>query len=620
MGPELHQICQGSFLPEEQAKYLEHWANQLEDQKVDENRLQIDCIHRGEVVDKLKCPSCQGGPKPVHSCNIHGRCVMTPNNTSRGAKLNDCFNCEDAEGVQEPPPALSITMCAVQDWSGAWATISAILMYHSEILDDIEILVGDNDPETPEGKQLEAFCRNTPKVRYFKITDVKGSSLPKDRIIRKSRAPYFLHLDSHVMVVPGAIKQLMDYFNDNPDTQDLLMGPILHRPPGTLGHTHQDLEWRGQALGIWARDERGVEVENDPFEIPQQGTGLMAGRVDAWQGYNENFKGYGGNETLLMERYRQDGHKVLCMPFLRWAHRFDGPHVKKPYNHDWSSRYRNYAITFGELGWSRKELNDHYEKTWGSPAKLKKAEGSFLEEFPLVQCVIDEFDQEKVDIFLRQDYPNKKLRIRDADYPLLDNRQITNVTVEREWDWSPKSDERSIISSWLPTYDELLEVIKNEKYNPSGAIFSQLFNAIRSLVTNQSKTLEFGSGLSTLLFDRIGSEHTALESDIKFYEKLSTKINHDSLILSSLNASGFYEFDEYDGPYDLILVDGPLSTKGHRHMTLSILPHIIRRETVILVDDTHRPADRELAVRISDSLGKQHTIVQDGIKSFAVIK
>ena len=100
--------------------------------------------------------------------------------------------------------------------------------------------------------------------------------------------------------------------------------------------------------GTWQTDKRGINKDNPPFDIPSQGCGLMVCRKDAWVGFNPAFRGFGGEEGYIHEKFRQAGGRTVCFPFVRWNHRFGRPNgIKYPLNYD--DRIRNYYLGFQEL-------------------------------------------------------------------------------------------------------------------------------------------------------------------------------------------------------------------------------------------------------------------------------
>ena len=68
---------------------------------------------------------------------------------------------------------------------------------------------------------------------------------------------------------------------------------------------------------------------------------------------------FGGEEGYIHEKFRQAGHRTLCLPFLRWLHRFPRPHGA-PYRLSWEDRIRNYVIGFAELGLPLAEMEKHF--------------------------------------------------------------------------------------------------------------------------------------------------------------------------------------------------------------------------------------------------------------------
>ncbi|HJN93287.1 MAG TPA: glycosyltransferase family 25 protein, partial [Dehalococcoidia bacterium] len=122
---------------------------------------------------------------------------------------------------------------------------------------------------------------------------------------------------------------------------------------------HFDPVWRAGMFGVWATDERGVDPTHEPFEIPMQGLGLFACRRDAWLGFSSRFRGFGGEEGYIHEKFRQAGRRTLCLPFLRWMHRFNRPFGTR-YPINWEDRVRNYFIGHRETGVSTAALEEHF--------------------------------------------------------------------------------------------------------------------------------------------------------------------------------------------------------------------------------------------------------------------
>jgi hypothetical protein len=98
-----------------------------------------------------------------------------------------------------------------------------------------------------------------------------------------------------------------------------------------------------------------------------QGMGLFACRKDAWLGFNPRFVGFASEEGYIHEKYRQQGRRTLCLPFLRWIHRFARPNGV-PYTNRYEDRLRNYIIGFRELGWNDEPITRHFREVMGDEA------------------------------------------------------------------------------------------------------------------------------------------------------------------------------------------------------------------------------------------------------------
>jgi Glycosyl transferase family 2/Glycosyltransferase family 25 (LPS biosynthesis protein) len=242
---------------------------------------------------------------------------------------------------------LSIGMATYDDYDGVYFTVMAIRLYHPEVAADTEIIVVDNHPGGSCAEALKGLESWVPGYRYIPFDRVRGTAA-RDLVFREATGEFVLCMDSHVMLAPGALRQLMDYFQANPGTPDLLQGPLLYDDLRTLS-THMDRTWSTGMYGVWGSDGRAQDPAAPPFEIPMQGLGVFACRKAAWPGFNPRLKGFGGEEGYIQEKFRRAGGRALCLPFLRWLHRFGRP-GGVPYENTWEDRIRNYFIIADELG------------------------------------------------------------------------------------------------------------------------------------------------------------------------------------------------------------------------------------------------------------------------------
>jgi hypothetical protein len=118
---------------------------------------------------------------------------------------------------------LTIGMATYRDFHGVYYTVQALRLYQD--LEDCEILVVDNFgcPHTA------GFCEGwNGCARYVRATEAQGTAAPRDRVFREALGKAVLCIDSHVLLAPGVIKRLKDWFARRPRSNDLLQGPLLY--------------------------------------------------------------------------------------------------------------------------------------------------------------------------------------------------------------------------------------------------------------------------------------------------------------------------------------------------------------------------------------------------------
>lgn len=254
---------------------------------------------------------------------------------------------------------LTIGMATYDDFDGVFFSTQAIFMYHKEILPYVEIIIVDNNPDSKEGKETKEYAAQI-GATYIPFKDYSATTV-KGMVFENANTPYVLCMDSHVLVEPGSLMKLLMYYQCNENTVDLLQGPMLSEDPKQPEvWTHLDLKWNSQMFGTWAMDERGKNPDGQPFEIPMQGMGLFSCRKEAWVGFNRAFRGFGGEEWYMHQKFRQRGGRTLCLPFLRWSHRFRRPNGT-PYKVCLDDKIRNYYIGFMELGLDTDDITNYFE-------------------------------------------------------------------------------------------------------------------------------------------------------------------------------------------------------------------------------------------------------------------
>jgi hypothetical protein len=170
-----------------------------------------------------------------------------------------------------------------------------------------------------------------------------------------------------------------------------------------------------------------------------QGLGAFSCRKSAWPGFNPAFRGFGGEEGYIHEKFRRAGGRCLCLPWFRWMHRFGRPRGV-PYPLTIEDKLRNYVLGHAELGLDLGPVLGHFTEHLApdrvfavaaealrdgpgaslaiTPAVASAPEVSRPRDFPLVSCICLTYNrpptyqhllEEAIESFLRQDYPNKEL-------------------------------------------------------------------------------------------------------------------------------------------------------------------------------------------------------------------
>ena len=275
------------------------------------------------------------------------------------------------------------------------------------------------------------------KFTYVPLDQPRGTALAKNKVFEAASAPLVLCVDSHVLLWPGALSRLIRWFDANPQFNGMVQGPLVYDGLSTFS-THFHDEWGTDAMwGTWASawrhkpcgtllaprplpggkvgfydvtpgmvsrtscpgcgaplpaaldwfrheesltaaglEEVSRDLDADPFEIPACGMGCFAARKSDWLWYNANFRGFGGEEWYIHTKYRKAGRKTLCLPFMRWLHRFG--RVSVPYALPWYDKARNYVIGHTELGLSL----DPVHKAFVEGGKLPQDQWGMLVDNP----------------------------------------------------------------------------------------------------------------------------------------------------------------------------------------------------------------------------------------------
>jgi hypothetical protein len=175
-----------------------------------------------------------------------------------------------------PPRLLTVGIATYDDFDGLYFTIQAIRMFHPEVADEIDFLVIDNHPDGPQGDRIRNLRRWIPNLRYVPCPRPQSTAV-RDLLFRETTSEFVLCVDSHVLLVAGALAELVAYLRAHRDTTDLLQGPLLYDDLKSIA-THCVPGWFGGMYGgAWAGDARAI-MPGAPFEISLHGLGVLACR------------------------------------------------------------------------------------------------------------------------------------------------------------------------------------------------------------------------------------------------------------------------------------------------------------------------------------------------------
>lgn len=246
---------------------------------------------------------------------------------------------------------LTIGMATYNDFNGVYFTLQALKAYHD--LEDVELLVVDTKPELCN--ETKSTCENA-GAKYIHAPDKGGTSQSRNHVFEMASGKFVMCIDCHVLLFKDSIKKLKEYLKGNENSKDIIQGPLLYDDQ-KFESSHFAPGWNCNMYGTWGTDVRlskGIE-----FEIPMQGLGLFCMRKDVWPTFNKHFKGFGGEEGYIQEKVRQNGGKAICLPFLKWMHRFGRPDGV-PYPLDISDRIFNYIVGWTEIGWNHEEVINYF--------------------------------------------------------------------------------------------------------------------------------------------------------------------------------------------------------------------------------------------------------------------
>ena len=77
-------------------------------------------------------------------------------------------------------------MATFDDYHGVYFSIQALRMYHPEIMDETEIIIIDNNPDSAHGKDCANLRGHCPNLKYIPFTEYK-STVEEIKFLNKLR-------------------------------------------------------------------------------------------------------------------------------------------------------------------------------------------------------------------------------------------------------------------------------------------------------------------------------------------------------------------------------------------------------------------------------------------------
>lgn len=196
--------------------------------------------------------------------------------------------------------SLSIGMATYDDYHGCYFTLKALRLYHQF---DGELIVVDNNPSSRHGSMLKDLCMKL-DVKYVPFSDVEGTTQSRNKVFEVATSNFVMCIDSHVLLIPNAVKLTKEYLTLFSKSNDLYAGPMLL--DGGWHYTQFDLRWRGQMWGVWGT--AWITSEGNLFTV-QEAPGGAAGFYELDSKMSPaNFPElkfqipFAGHQTYLLER------------------------------------------------------------------------------------------------------------------------------------------------------------------------------------------------------------------------------------------------------------------------------------------------------------------------------
>lgn len=248
---------------------------------------------------------------------------------------------------------LTLGMAVAEDFDGVRMTVQSAKINAAEAGVSLDqIIVVNNRPDSRHGKDTEDFMAKVgPEALHIPFKDYESTAV-REQVFRHSASEWTVCVDSHVILYPQFFRSLRRFTEENPYSLDIVHGPMILDDLRRM-HSEWKPKWRHEMWGIWFDNPLTDDPNGEPYEDWGCGLGAFACRTKAWPGFNPLFRGFGGEEGYIHEKFRRRHGRSMCVPGMRWWHRFGQAAMEgqpeRPVVAHKNHKIRNYILGHLEL-------------------------------------------------------------------------------------------------------------------------------------------------------------------------------------------------------------------------------------------------------------------------------
>jgi hypothetical protein len=101
------------------------------------------------------------------------------------------------------------------DYDGVYFTIQSLRLNNPELLDRIEFVIINNNPKSSQGSEIPKLIQQLDEpITYLEFSRYNSPFL-KGKVFDLAVTEYVLVLDCHVLLEPGTLKKLLDFYDED---------------------------------------------------------------------------------------------------------------------------------------------------------------------------------------------------------------------------------------------------------------------------------------------------------------------------------------------------------------------------------------------------------------------